>query len=160
MRTPAFSPRWKPKHISEIKVGDLGIAFHTASRNSVPGRGVQKFLLPPTAGTPGYRAPEIERGSGAIGSEQNGKEFTVEDMKKCDVYSFGVLLWQMVTRRRCGTAGSPKKCCDEWTRVENAEVCALLTRALDLFYLPPDRQYTRYLGRPERSSVSCLEPSP
>ena len=62
------------------KLGDFGCSVHTSAKSGASPVGAKAFLV----GTPGYQAPELLLGKSPKAA--------------CDVYSLGILLWQLDSR--------------------------------------------------------------
>lgn len=81
-----------------MKIGDFGMSRHIQSHPpqgpSPPGRKLRRLLTPDVIGTACYSAPEI------LDDRLQSNDYDASRILKADVYSFGVMMWEIVERRR------------------------------------------------------------
>lgn len=85
-----------------MKIGDFGMSRHiyseqddgTDTTSEDQPKQVGRQLTPGVIGTAAYSAPEL------LDERLQSKVFSVPRILKADVYSFGVLLWEVLTRER------------------------------------------------------------
>lgn len=81
-----------------MKIGDFGMSRHIQAQPtqgpSPPGRKLRRLLTPDVIGTACYAAPEI------LDDRLQSNEYDVSRILKADVYSFGVMMWEIVERKR------------------------------------------------------------
>jgi len=81
-----------------MKIGDFGMSRHIQGQPtqgpSPPGRKLRRLLTPGVIGTACYAAPEI------LDDRLQSDEYDVSRILKADVYSFGVMMWEIVERKR------------------------------------------------------------
>eukprot|EP00210_Caulerpa_lentillifera_P004657 g4442.t1 len=82
-----------------MKIGDFGMSRHIQSQQptqspTATGRKLRRLLTPGVVGTACYSAPEI------LDERLQSGEYNVAKILKADVYSFGVMMWEIVERKR------------------------------------------------------------
>jgi len=107
---PVFHRDLKPANIFighgfVMKIGDFGMARHAVERQStLPACGtnytgrLDRTLTPGVVGTAAYSAPEVLSPTTPRAGTDQGVDPRL--MLKADVYSFGVILWELVSRKR------------------------------------------------------------
>eukprot|EP00210_Caulerpa_lentillifera_P002445 g2343.t1 len=125
-----------------MKIGDFGMSRHIQSRptqvSNVPGgRKLRRLLTPDCIGTACYAAPEI------LDDRLQSEEYDVSRLLKADVYSFGIMVWEIVERKRPFEGMQFYEIVTSWTSDAKSMELEPLTIPKD--FSPIDQKLLRWL---------------